>query len=313
LNKTTLPQTIKVTIVGGYLGSGKTTLINHLITQQDMSDCVFLVNDFGTFNIDAELIASQGVNTIELKNGCVCCSMANGLTIELLKIIRNSPRPKRIIIETSGVADPAKIRDLVVISKSLQLDQVIVLADADRIRDTVTDRLVGDTVKQQLRSADTVVLNKIDSVSKKDLPELEQWLQQQAPQTEIICTKFARLPTGSIFRNHSLRGKGITTAGRAQSEPDFQAWSFQSNSPFDRTQLEQTLNTLPPSVQRVKGFVRLADDPEQAYLLQWVPGAWSLSKRDESVAQNHSIELNLIGSSECSKALIEEQFKMALL
>ena len=313
MNNATPLQKIKVTIVGGYLGSGKTTLINHLISQQDMSDCVFLINDFGVFNIDADLIASQGVNTIELKNGCVCCSMANGLTVELLKIIRNSPRPKRIIIEASGVADPAKIRDLVVISKSLQLDQVIVLADADRVRNTITDRLVGDTVKQQLRSADTVVLNKIDSVKKKDLPELEQWLQQRAPQAEIIRTQYARLPTRSIFKNHSSRGKGITTAGRAQSEPDFQAWSFQSNSQFDRTQLEQTLNTLPQTVQRVKGFVTLAEGPEQAYLLQWVPGAWSLSKRDKIVVQNHRIQLNLIGNSECSTALIEEQFKMALL
>ena len=312
MNKTTPQQTIKVTIVGGYLGSGKTTLINHMIGQHDLSDCLFLINDFGAFNIDADLIASQGVNTIELKNGCVCCSMANGLTVELLKIIRGSKKPERIVIEASGVANPAKIRDLVELSKSLKLEQVIVLVDANRIQATLADKLVGDTVQQQLSSADTLVLNKIDCMDENSLDEIRVNLEQQAPMAKLVCTEYARLPARFIFKDCCRQYLNKPKSDEPPSELSFQSWSFQSNGLFNRTELEQLLESLPSSIQRVKGFVVFADEPEQAYLLQWVPGEWSHSTPVKGEGQSHKIELNLIGNSECYTAMIEDQLKLAL-
>ena len=134
--------TIPLTIIAGYLGSGKTTLLNHLIAQCDTSRFAILVNDFGKLNIDAELVELEGGKAYRLESGCICCNIGNSLMTTLLELLRIDPRPERILIEASGVADPARIADiarLFAVSSSGPCDRV----DRQHSRPVAACRSVG--------------------------------------------------------------------------------------------------------------------------------------------------------------------------
>jgi len=104
-----MQSAIPLTVIGGYLGSGKTTLLNALLRQPHGKRFALLVNDFGSINIDAGLIENQQGETINLANGCICCSLAAGFVVALNTVLNLQSRPDQVIIEASGVADPRKI------------------------------------------------------------------------------------------------------------------------------------------------------------------------------------------------------------
>ena len=101
-------ELIEVSVIGGYLGAGKTTLVNHILREASERVAV-MVNDFGEINIDETLIDSSNENTISLTNGCICCSLVDGFATALESVLSFRPRPTRLVIEASGVADPGTI------------------------------------------------------------------------------------------------------------------------------------------------------------------------------------------------------------
>ncbi|RMF03443.1 MAG: GTP-binding protein, partial [Chloroflexi bacterium] len=96
------PQPIPLTVIGGYLGAGKTTLLNHILRHNQGRRLAVIVNDFGKINIDAGLIESRDGETINLANGCVCCTLSGGLGVTLNNLLQRRPPPEHIIIEASG-------------------------------------------------------------------------------------------------------------------------------------------------------------------------------------------------------------------
>ena len=100
---------IPILLVTGFLGAGKTTLVNRILQQADGRRIAAVVNDFGAINIDAELIAGAEDGVVSLADGCICCSLEGDLLRTLANLLRRSPRPEAIVIETSGVADPEDI------------------------------------------------------------------------------------------------------------------------------------------------------------------------------------------------------------
>ncbi len=155
------PATIPVTVVGGFLGAGKTTFLNHLL-KTSSSRYAVLVNDFGAVNIDAGLIAKHDGTTLTLTNGCVCCSTGGGF-IDTLNALLDSRIPfDHIVIEASGVGDPWRIAEIALVEPSLRLNAVIVIADASRIEHLLIDPRVSDTVRKQFERCDVVLLNKTD-------------------------------------------------------------------------------------------------------------------------------------------------------
>ena len=181
------PEAIPIIIVTGFLGAGKTSLINHLL-QDDCHQCqAVLVNDFGAVKLDTDLVAPHGV--VQLIQGCVCCSGRQALQGALQQIIAMTPRPERILVETSSVADPCTITTALEIPEletDVAVQQVINIVAADRILALKgeMDRLV----KMQLSCANLVIVNKIDLVSKGQLNGVLDWLQAVKTNIPVLTT-----------------------------------------------------------------------------------------------------------------------------
>src|ERR1700760_4972138 len=152
---------VPVLLVTGFLGAGKTTVVNHLLAHADGRRIAAVVNDFGAINIDAELIAGAADGVVSLSNGCICCTLEGDLLRTLATLLRRDPRPEFIVIETSGIADPADIvRNLMdpVIWKEAPLETVLCVVDATQSAAALDDALL----RSQLRAADVVALSKVD-------------------------------------------------------------------------------------------------------------------------------------------------------
>ena len=142
------PATTPVTVIGGFLGAGKTTFLNHLLKTGTARYAV-LVNDFGAVNIDAGLIAAHDGITMALTNGCVCCSIGGGFIETLGKLLDDQTLFDHIVIEASGVGDPWRIAEIALIEPSLRLSAVAVIADASRIEALLADARVRERYRAQ--------------------------------------------------------------------------------------------------------------------------------------------------------------------
>jgi len=268
-----------VTVLGGYLGAGKTTLLNHLL-RTTLEPLAVLVNDFGDINIDADLIESHDGQTMALTNGCICCSMTDGLAQALADIVALEPRPARLIIEASGVADPANVAGYCH-RPGLMLDAVVVVVDAETLDERLADRRVGDLVAGQLRAADLVLLNKIDLVD--DPASARATVQRYNQDGLILATEQARVAPELLFgaadESSQVGGAPGEAAGgpaEAIAGPVFETWTLRVDQPLTRDWIDHLMESVPPDVHRLKGMIRLVGDDRKVWVLQRVGARWSL-------------------------------------
>ena len=160
----TSTNNIPVSVIGGYLGSGKTTLINQLLRNADGRKLAVLVNEFGALPIDADLIEAQSDTMISISGGCVCCSYGNDLIQALLEISKLESAPDHILIESSGVALPGAIAASVSINGNFEIAGIITVVDSELILEQASNEYIGDTIERQLGDSDIVLLNKCDLV-----------------------------------------------------------------------------------------------------------------------------------------------------
>ncbi|WP_022719841.1 GTP-binding protein [Rhodopseudomonas sp. B29] len=293
--------TIPVTVIGGFLGAGKTTFVNRLLASGGSRSAV-LVNDFGEINIDAGLIAGHDGATMTLTNGCICCSIGTSFVDTLSRVLDAQPPFERIVIEASGVGDPWKIAEIALIEPMLRLERVIVLADASRIVALLNDPQVGDTVRAQFARADVVLLNKCDLVDPARFFDAESKLLGIFPLKKIIKTVRGEMPalselgdaTPSLFVADSPEPKAIDHAEQ------FRSWSYRRAGAFDRRALTIALAALPPQLLRLKGSCRFAGEGGSA-VLQLVDKVWSLSA-SESGSTDCGIELVGVGTADLPPA-----------
>ena len=259
-----------VTVIGGYLGAGKTTMLNHLLRTSGERVAV-IVNDFGETVIDADLVESHDGDTLSLANGCICCTLADGFDAALRTVTERELRPERLIIEASGVADPAQVAAYAH-GPGLTLDGVLVVVDTTTISRQSSDRLVGDVVRGQLQAADLLVATHGDEGPPAAAGRV--WLAEQADLTApVIDAPHGRLPLDVAFgaaprRDLRVGGAGHDhghdhdhghAQGAAYHSLRFRSWLIEHAGPVDRAWIEETLRALPPDVARVKGVAHLAD------------------------------------------------------
>jgi G3E family GTPase len=233
-------STIPLTVIGGFLGAGKTTLLNRLLAGTTGRRFAVLVNDFGALDIDGRLVTEHGGDTVALANGCICCTIGDSLVEMLVKMAEMPDRFDHIVVEASGVADPARIADLAVLEPRLMRDGVVVVVDAWDVRARAENQRVGDTVLRQIRAADLIVLNKVDIAD--DVPATRAWL---------------------LF--------GLERHGAGGGAPDdaFRSWSYEWGEPVDRETLLAMLRDA-KDVLRAKGIVRFADTPQTRSIVHMV-------------------------------------------
>ena len=159
---------IPLTLISGYLGTGKTTLINNLL-RTTKKKIALLVNDFGDVNIDESLIETRTESVLSIAGGCVCCSYGNELIETLESMNSNEILPDHIVLEASGIALPSKIIQTISLMDFLSFHGTVLLTDASRLRSQLNDLYISDTISLQIEQHDLLVLNKTDLLEEDEL------------------------------------------------------------------------------------------------------------------------------------------------
>ena len=277
------------TVIGGYLGAGKTTLLNRMLAQAEGLRLAVLVNDFGDLNIDAALVRRHAGDTIELANGCLCCSLVSGFADALSQVNARATNFDQVVIEASGVAEPLRVAEMAQ-GFGLPVDGMLVVVDAEQIDRQAADRYVGDVVRRQLRQGDLLLVNKLDRITADQRAGLHERLEALAPGVPRLEMVRGEVPLELLLGLHRGRGlpssfsqplPGPDAAEAAQRHGDrFDTWTLRSDRPLSRLQLERFAAGLGPGIYRAKGFVALTEDPGRRQLFQQVGQRWSLEPAD---------------------------------
>ena len=268
---------VPILLVTGFLGAGKTTIVNHLLAHAEGRRIAAVVNDFGAINIDAELIAGASDGVVSLSNGCICCSLGGDLLRTLATLLRRDPRPEFIVIETSGIADPADIvRNLMdpVIWREAPLETVLCIVDATASAETLNDALL----RSQLRAADVVALSKVDLADAAACAQLRDIIRAQRPAAVLVDASHGEVPTALLF---PAEVESVPTprevAPRRPVADRFETLSWTSERPVSLARLQQAIGRLAPKLARAKGLFETVEQPGRLTVFQLAGGRATLA------------------------------------
>ena len=302
---------VPFTVVGGFLGSGKTTLLNHLLSQSSGVRYAVLVNDFGKLNIDESLISKHSGRTVSLVNGCVCCSIANDFIETMIDLVSRIQEFDQVVVEASGVSEPDRIMDIARIDPELVPNGIVVMVDAAEVKSHVDDPLISQVVRNQLRSADILVINKTDLINEELLEGLEKCLTGLSPTAVKLKTSWGIVPLPLIFGgkdelsyNRARLIRGVKPEVRSEAPfhakhgPQlFRSIALQGKVPIDGEVFKKWSESLPDSVIRGKGTLRFLSNPDQVWIWQKV-GLRSTFDLLKGGDPGNSLKAVLIGSEE---------------
>lgn len=279
------------TVIGGFLGAGKTTLVNHLLAGGERRYAV-LVNDFGAVNVDAGLIASHDGRTLRLTNGCICCSLGEGFLTTLARVLADPEGFDHILVEASGVGDPSAIADIALVEPDLFLSAILVVADAESVVSQLCDPRIGETVQRQVQAADILILNKCDRMDDAGRAQARAALEALAPRCPVLEAVDARIPAEIVAPGLDGGRSRFRASSSASHEARFDRILYERSGAFEPDVLRAALNRAPAGLLRLKGWVRLGP-LATPHILQMVGRRWTMTpSRDDA---QPSGEITLVG------------------
>jgi G3E family GTPase len=310
-----------VTVLTGFLGAGKTTLVNRILSEAHGLRIAVIVNDFGAVAVDSELIIGVGPGTISLANGCVCCEIRGDLVAAVDSVLGQDRELDALVLEASGVAGPAGIARTFTCEafrSPVRLDGIIAVLDAAQLPAQAEDPATRDLVFAQIGYSDIVLLNKIDLAQRAQVDAVRTFVHDRLPAVRIIETSHAQVPFHVLLGtrpDQTAQTAGHGTRHDHRHGPGaFQHWTYTRHGAVDTDALLASIRLLPRSVYRIKGFVRSARDPDHRYLLQAVGQRGEIHRFDQWAGRPPSTELVIItGRSGLDRAAIDGQLDACLI
>jgi G3E family GTPase len=291
-----------VTIITGFLGSGKTTLLNHILQNQQDLKVAVLVNEFGDINIDSQLLVSVDQDMVELSNGCICCTINDGLVDAVYSVLEKSDRIDYLVVETTGVANPLPIA-LTFLGTELQhltrLDSILTVIDAESF---TPEHYNSEAAFSQIMYGDILILNKTDLAPEAKVAELEAYLSKQKSGARMLRSQHGIVPLPLILDVNLADADLVNSEQESHDHHDhdhhdrdhhdhhhshhlendgFVSVSFQSDRPFDLDKFQHFLDKqLPVDVFRAKGILWFAGI-ENRYIFQLSGKRYELKTEEE--------------------------------
>ncbi|AYF75882.1 GTP-binding protein [Nocardia yunnanensis] len=304
---------IPVTVLTGFLGSGKTTLVNHILTANHGHRIAVIENEFGEIPIDNDLVLNADEKIIEMSNGCCLCCTARTDLIEILRsLLARSDRFDRIIIETSGLADPNPVAQTFFVdddvAASFTLDAIVTLVDAKHIRGHLAEsghEGLGSAVVDQIAFADRIVINKVDLVDALELEAVRQAMRGINATADIITSRYAQVDVADVLgieafdlsRPMSGDPHWLDDDGH-QHDPNLSSVGIELDGTVDHEALErwltEHLREHGGDVYRMKGLFAVERDARR-FVLQGVHSVFDIRPSTPWRDENRSGKVVFIG------------------
>jgi len=326
---------VPITILTGFLGAGKTTLLNRILTGNHGLRVGVLVNDFGSINIDAELVVGVDNNMISLANGCVCCQIRDDLIESVIALLARPEAIEYILLEASGVADPAGI--FVTFNDAnlrdrIRLDSVACVMDAEQVFAHPEYPPLMDLKLRQVGFADMLILNKVDIAGPEQVGKVRAWLDEHFNRLRIVETNYCEVPYEILLGvgrfDPARAGHNSHDAEHDCTDPAcnddshrhdhdghdhsqvFSTWSYESDQPLALEALRETMRKLPGTVYRAKGVIYTTDAPQRRAILQVVGRRVDISLQDEWGSRTPRTRIVVIGSKSTAPVMLGHQLNM---